>query len=134
MMCTKDYLIWDEDGGLSGFLNQPTQNEGVPQFVSQGSAKSLASGNSQNPTFLWLADMDGSVALLPRLTHLTKESINLLMLSIILVIVRMIMSTSTKTMVPYLCHITEETATLASVLIDIGNCEKRIPFSNRFEM
>jgi hypothetical protein len=62
-MGIKDYLIWDEDGGLSGFLNQPTQNEGVPRFVSQGSAKSLASGNFQNPTFLWLVDMDGSVAL-----------------------------------------------------------------------
>lgn len=123
-MGIKDYLIWDEDGGLSGFLNKATQNEGVPQFVSQGSAKSLATGNSQNPTFLWLADMDGSVALLPRLTRLvsTKENINLLMHSIILVMVRTIMSTSTKTVALYLCHITEATATLHSMPINTGKC------------
>lgn len=80
-MGIKDYLIWDENGGLSGFLNKATQNGGAPQFISQGSAKSLATGNSQNPTFLWLADMDGSVALLPRLTHLIsiEETIELLM-------------------------------------------------------
>lgn len=69
----KDYLIWDEDGGLSGFLNKPAQNGGEPQFFSQGSAKSLATGNSQNPTFLRLADMDGFVALLQ--TVFTKDNI-----------------------------------------------------------
>jgi hypothetical protein len=55
-----DYLVWDNNGGLTGFLNQPTQNEGVPQFIEQGT---LASGNSQNPTFLRLADLDGLVLL-----------------------------------------------------------------------
>lgn len=79
-MGIKDYLIWDEDGGLSGFLNKPTQNEGVPQFISQGAAKSLASGNAQNPTFLCLADMDGSVVLLPPILSplFTKRTMSLL--------------------------------------------------------
>jgi hypothetical protein len=54
-----DYLIWDADGGLSGFLNQPTNREGVPLYVSQGGAKIIAEGIHQNPKDIRLADMDG---------------------------------------------------------------------------
>ncbi|PNP41723.1 hypothetical protein TGAMA5MH_06316 [Trichoderma gamsii] len=54
-----DYLIWDDDGGLTGFLNQPTQKEGVPLYINQGAAKSIADGISQDPTSIRLADMDG---------------------------------------------------------------------------
>ncbi|KAF6833212.1 hypothetical protein CPLU01_05731 [Colletotrichum plurivorum] len=44
-----DYLIWDDDAGLTGFLNQPTQKEGVPVYIDQGPAKTLADGISQKP-------------------------------------------------------------------------------------
>ncbi|KAH6949082.1 SGNH hydrolase-type esterase domain-containing protein, partial [Fusarium avenaceum] len=54
-----DYLIWDEDGGLTGFLNQPTNNEGVPLFVNQGPAKTVADGIKKKPSTIRLADMDG---------------------------------------------------------------------------
>ncbi|KND93383.1 Lipase 1 [Tolypocladium ophioglossoides CBS 100239] len=54
-----DYLIWDEDGGLTGFLNQPTQREGVPVYIDQGPAKTLADGISKDPGSIRLADMDG---------------------------------------------------------------------------
>ncbi|KAG5808825.1 hypothetical protein H9Q71_006708 [Fusarium xylarioides] len=54
-----DYLIWDEDGGLTGFLNQPTNREGVPLFVNQGPAKTIADGIKKKPSTIRLADMDG---------------------------------------------------------------------------
>ncbi|KAF5619593.1 lipolytic G-D-S-L family [Fusarium tjaetaba] len=54
-----DYLIWDEDGGLTGFLNQPTNKEGVPHFVNQGPAKTIADGIKKKPSTIRLADMDG---------------------------------------------------------------------------
>ncbi|KAM0360431.1 hypothetical protein ACHAP4_002508 [Fusarium culmorum] len=54
-----DYLIWDEDGGLTGFLNQPTNKEGVPLFVNQGPAKTIADGIKKKPSTIRLADMDG---------------------------------------------------------------------------
>ncbi|KAK7973640.1 elongation factor Tu GTP binding domain-containing protein [Apiospora arundinis] len=54
-----DYLIWDDIGGLTGFLNQPTNREGVPLYVDQGPAKTIADGITQNPDFIHLADLDG---------------------------------------------------------------------------
>ncbi|KAH8671546.1 hypothetical protein BX600DRAFT_496225 [Xylariales sp. PMI_506] len=54
-----DYLIWDGEGGLTGYLNQPTYNEGVPLYVSQGSAKAIADGITQAPSSIRLADLDG---------------------------------------------------------------------------
>lgn len=57
-----DYLVWDDDGGLSGYLNQPTRKEGVPVYVYQGPAKSIADGVNHDPAYLRLADMDGLVA------------------------------------------------------------------------
>ncbi|KAF5019289.1 hypothetical protein F66182_8707 [Fusarium sp. NRRL 66182] len=54
-----DYLIWDDDGGLTGFLNQRTNNEGVPLYVNQGPAKTIADGIRKKPESIRLADMDG---------------------------------------------------------------------------
>ncbi|KAJ4208903.1 hypothetical protein NW759_013504 [Fusarium solani] len=54
-----DYLIWDEDGGLAGFLNQPTNREGVPLFINQGDPKTIADGIKKDPSTISLADMDG---------------------------------------------------------------------------
>ncbi|TIC96910.1 hypothetical protein CH35J_007763 [Colletotrichum higginsianum] len=54
-----DYLIWDAQAGLTGFLNQPTRREGVPVYVNQGPAKTLADGITQDPKDIRLADMDG---------------------------------------------------------------------------
>ncbi|KAH7006558.1 SGNH hydrolase-type esterase domain-containing protein [Fusarium venenatum] len=54
-----DYLIWDDDGGLTGFLNQRTNNEGVPFYVNQGPAKTIADGIRKKPESILLADMDG---------------------------------------------------------------------------
>jgi GDSL-like lipase/acylhydrolase family protein/VCBS repeat protein len=54
-----DYLIWDTAGGLTGFLNQPTNMEGVPLYINQGPAKTIADGITQDPAVLQLVDMDG---------------------------------------------------------------------------
>ncbi|KAK7955848.1 carbohydrate esterase family 3 protein [Apiospora aurea] len=54
-----DYLIWDDDGGLTGFLNQPTNREGVPLYINQGPAKTIADGINKPPSTIRLADMDG---------------------------------------------------------------------------
>lgn len=54
-----DYLIWDDDGGLTGFLNKPTNREGVPVYVNQGPAKTIADGIHEDPSTIRLADMDG---------------------------------------------------------------------------
>ncbi|KAK2749084.1 hypothetical protein CKAH01_06581 [Colletotrichum kahawae] len=54
-----DYLIWDKEAGLTGFLNQPTWKEGVPVFVDQGPPKTIADGITQSPSTIRLADMDG---------------------------------------------------------------------------
>ncbi|KAH7303224.1 hypothetical protein B0I35DRAFT_498648 [Stachybotrys elegans] len=54
-----DYLIWDEDGGLTGFLTQPTNREGVPLYVNQGPDKTIADGIGRHPDTIRLADMDG---------------------------------------------------------------------------
>lgn len=53
-----DYLVWDSDGGLSGFLNQPTEKAGLPFFIDQGGAKAIADGIGQSPSLLRLADLD----------------------------------------------------------------------------
>lgn len=44
---------------MTGFLNQPTNNEGVPFFVNQGPAKTVADGIKKKPSTIRLADMDG---------------------------------------------------------------------------
>lgn len=54
-----DYLIWDNDSGLSGFLNQPTNREGIPLYINQGPAKTIADGIKQDSNTIILADIDG---------------------------------------------------------------------------
>lgn len=54
-----DYLIWDGQAGLTGFLNQLTYNEGVPLYINQGPAKTIADGITQLPSSIRLADLDG---------------------------------------------------------------------------
>lgn len=54
-----DYLVWDNDGSLSGFLNQQTNSEGVPVYIDQGGAKSICDGFGHAPDSIRLADMDG---------------------------------------------------------------------------
>lgn len=52
-------MIWDDDGGLTGFLNQQTNREGVPLYIDQGAAKTIADGIHKDPSEIRLADMDG---------------------------------------------------------------------------
>ncbi|KAJ3497498.1 hypothetical protein NLG97_g1847 [Lecanicillium saksenae] len=54
-----DYLIWDGEGGLTGYLNQRTNAEGVPLYINQGPAKTIADGIGKPPATIRLADMDG---------------------------------------------------------------------------
>ncbi|KAM0426176.1 hypothetical protein ACHAPT_008521 [Fusarium lateritium] len=54
-----DYLIWDNNGGLTGFLNQKTNHEGVPVYIDQGPEKTIADGIGKDPKSIRLADMDG---------------------------------------------------------------------------
>ncbi|KAF2162085.1 carbohydrate esterase family 3 protein, partial [Zasmidium cellare ATCC 36951] len=54
-----DYMIWDQQAGLSGFLNIRTRDEGTPFFAQQGGAKYIADGITQNPDSIRLADIDG---------------------------------------------------------------------------
>ncbi|KAL4939991.1 hypothetical protein BDV06DRAFT_224534, partial [Aspergillus oleicola] len=44
---------------LTGFLNKRTHNEGVPLYINQGPAKTIADGITQKPSSIRLADMDG---------------------------------------------------------------------------
>lgn len=54
-----DYLLWDDKGGLTGFLNIRTRSEGVNYFANQGDTKTIADGIGQHPSVLRLADLDG---------------------------------------------------------------------------
>lgn len=54
-----DYLIWDDNAGLSGFLNIRTRKEGTPFFADQGGSKVIADGIGQAPSSIRLADHDG---------------------------------------------------------------------------
>ncbi|TLD05009.1 uncharacterized protein PgNI_09260 [Pyricularia grisea] len=54
-----DYLIWDDDGGLTGYLNQQTNREGVPLYIAQGPPKTIADGIGQRPSSIRLSDLDG---------------------------------------------------------------------------
>ncbi|KAL6354196.1 hypothetical protein LRP88_12530 [Fusarium phalaenopsidis] len=54
-----DYLIWDNDAGLTGFLNQRTHKEGVPVFINQGPEKTIADGINKDYKRIRLADLDG---------------------------------------------------------------------------
>jgi hypothetical protein len=58
-----DYLIFDDEAGISGFLNIMTQRSGLPGFVKQEGAKSIATGisNTKNYKDIRLADIDGCV-------------------------------------------------------------------------
>lgn len=47
----------DSNGQLTGFLNQPTQTEGLPLFIEQ--KQSIAGGVGQDPSVLRIADIDG---------------------------------------------------------------------------
>ncbi|KAK5000912.1 hypothetical protein LTR66_000329 [Elasticomyces elasticus] len=53
-----DYLMWDADGGLSGYLNVRTNVEGRPTWIPQGGAKSIASGVAP-PGNIRMADING---------------------------------------------------------------------------
>ncbi|KAJ3467994.1 hypothetical protein MRS44_005558 [Fusarium solani] len=54
-----DYLVFDADSGLSGFLNQPSNREGVPTWIKQAE-KSIAKGINEPHRLIHLADMDGN--------------------------------------------------------------------------
>ena len=54
-----DYLVLDDQAGLSGFLNIRTRDEGTPLFQTQGGAKSIFDGSNQKPENIRLADIDG---------------------------------------------------------------------------
>ncbi|KAH7114166.1 SGNH hydrolase-type esterase domain-containing protein [Dactylonectria estremocensis] len=54
-----DYLVFDSDVGLSGFLNQPSNREGLPQWVKQAD-KAFAVGIREQLSSIHLADMDGN--------------------------------------------------------------------------
>jgi hypothetical protein len=56
-----DYLIWDDEGGLTGFLNQHTFVDRVPIYIPQGGPKTIADGISQDLNIVRLADIDGDV-------------------------------------------------------------------------
>ncbi|KAK4896112.1 hypothetical protein LTR27_005969 [Elasticomyces elasticus] len=53
-----DYLIFDQDGGLSGYTNIRGKSEGQPVWISQGGAKSIASGLAP-PNRVRTADLNG---------------------------------------------------------------------------
>jgi hypothetical protein len=55
----QDYLIWDKDAGLTGFLNRPTNREGVPFHVEQAGPKAIVEGIHTHYSEIRLADMDG---------------------------------------------------------------------------
>jgi hypothetical protein len=55
----EDYLIWGDHASLKAYLNQPSQREGLPQWIYQDAA--VANGIDQDPEFIKLADMDGYV-------------------------------------------------------------------------
>ncbi|KAL2066782.1 hypothetical protein VTL71DRAFT_2854 [Oculimacula yallundae] len=54
-----DYLIWDDDAGLTGFLNKASFNEGVPVWMPLGAAKTVIGGVHRPYSQIRLADMDG---------------------------------------------------------------------------
>lgn len=56
-----DYLMWDQDGGLSGYLNVRGSSEGQPNWISQGKDKSIAVGVGKDVSLesLRLADVNG---------------------------------------------------------------------------
>ena len=44
---------------MTGFLNKPSNREGVPIYENQGLAKTVADGIHKSPGSIRLADMDG---------------------------------------------------------------------------
>lgn len=55
-----DYLIWDKDGGLTGYLNIRSATEGKPTWISQGPSKSIALGLGTSWELIRLADIYGT--------------------------------------------------------------------------
>jgi len=51
-----DYLIFDEEGGLTGYLNVRGVVEARPVWIPQGSAKSIAAGLA-SPDLVRMADL-----------------------------------------------------------------------------
>ena len=58
-----EYLIFDDEAGISGYLNIMTQKSGVPLFVKQEGSQSIATGieNTKNRQDIRIADVDGLV-------------------------------------------------------------------------
>lgn len=52
-----DYLIFDANGGLDGYMNIRGRSEGQPVWIPQGGAKSIATGLGPNSTFIRMADV-----------------------------------------------------------------------------
>ncbi|UKZ71029.1 uncharacterized protein TrAtP1_011997 [Trichoderma atroviride] len=52
-------LIWDDDGDLIGFLNQRVNCEGVPLYIHQVPAKTIAHSIHHRPSSIRLAGVDG---------------------------------------------------------------------------
>ncbi|KAL5347503.1 hypothetical protein ACLOAV_007815 [Pseudogymnoascus australis] len=56
-----DYLIFDDEAGISGYLNIMTQKSGVPLFAKQEGNQPIATGieNTKNWRDIRIADVDG---------------------------------------------------------------------------
>lgn len=58
-----DYLIFDDEAGISGYLNIMTQKSGVPLFAKQEGNQPIATSieNTKNWRDTRIADVDGFV-------------------------------------------------------------------------
>ena len=58
-----DYLIFNDDAGISGYLNIMTQKSGLPLFAKQEGNQPIAAGikNTKNWRDIRIADVDGFV-------------------------------------------------------------------------
>lgn len=54
-----DYLIFDQEGGISGYLNKRSDEEGHPIWIEQGSGDSIASGTATPYNRIRIADING---------------------------------------------------------------------------
>lgn len=57
-----DYLIFDENGGISGYLNKRSDQEGHPIWIEQGTGDSIASGAFAPYNRIRMADINGTSA------------------------------------------------------------------------
>lgn len=53
-------MIWDNDGGLTGYLNIRSATEGKPTWIPQGPSKSIALGVGTSWELIRLADIYGT--------------------------------------------------------------------------